>query len=441
MTEPHSHLTKLYNDLSTPTFFTKNLHSTPRSLTTNILIVGGSYSGLSTLRAIQLHLSKRLNETDPTKRKKISITLIEPRNGLLNILGIPKCLTDIEFADTQFIPFNKLSNCKFSNIFSDSISQYDQDDSWFENNPDSLFQLNYIQGKVCYLDQFKAQYNLNSNEFDKGIIEFDYVVLASGRDRSWPTTPHSLSVDDFLSEMAKVKQDIERADIVSVIGAGAVGIEIAGDIKTEFPNKTVNLIHPHETFPPEPLSLEFKRKVQESIENAGIDVYLNTRIKKENENGDLITTNDKTIPSNLNFWCCSKSNNTGFLCQEVREKFLNKSTKNIAVNSYLQLHNSEHTYDNFFVLGDLVDFNIIKSAGWAMYMGRQTAHNLTSLIFDSKLVEPLPDLSSIPFGMVLITGNNEIISELSGVVELNNEAYVQEYKDYCVGKVRVTLDM
>ena len=74
-----------------------------------------------------------------------------------------------------------------------------------------------------------------------------------------------------------------------------------------------------------------------------------------------------------------------------------------------------------------------------MYMGRQTAHNLTSLIFDSKLVEPLPDLSSIPFGMVLITGNNEIISELSGVVELNNEAYVQEYKDYCVGKVRVTL--
>ena len=48
--------------------------------------------------------------------------------------------------------------------------------------------------------------------------------------------------------MAKVKQDIERADIVSVIGAGAVGIEIAGDIKTEFPNKTVNLIHPHETF-------------------------------------------------------------------------------------------------------------------------------------------------------------------------------------------------
>lgn len=63
-----------------------------------------------------------------------------------------------------------------------------------------------------------------------------------------------------------------------------------------------------------------------------------------------------------------------------------------------------------------MDFNIIKSAGWAMYMGRQTAHNLTSLIFDSKLVEPLPDLSSIPFGMVLITGNNEIISELSGLL-------------------------
>lgn len=442
MIETNNHLTKVYHELSIPTFFNKSLHSTPKSFTTNILIVGGSYSGLSTLRALQLHLTKYLNELDLEKRKKISITFVEPRNGLLNILGIPRCLTDTEFADTQFIPFNKLSNCKFSNVFSDSISQYNQDTTWFDDESlNDMFEINYIQGKICYLDQYKAQYNLNSNEFDKGIIEFDYVVLASGRNRSWPTTPRSNTLNDFLSEMGKVKQDIEKADVVSVIGAGAVGIEIAGDIKTEFPDKTVNLIHPHENFPPEPLSLEFKRKIQESIENSGIDVYLNTRVKKENQNGDLITTTDKTIPSNLNFWCCSKSNNTEFLSQEICENFLNKSTKNIAVNSYLQLHNATLTYENFFVLGDLVDFNIIKSAGWAMYMGRQTANNLTSLIFDDKLVEPLPDLNNIPFGMVLISVNNEIISELSGVVELHNETYVQEYKDYCIGKVRATLDM
>lgn len=148
MTEPHSHLTKLYNDLSTPTFFTKNLHSTPRSLTTNILIVGGSYSGLSTLRAIQLHLSKRLNETDPTKRKKISITLIEPRNGLLNILGIPKCLTDIEFADTQFIPS---INCQIANfpIFS-AIP--------FHNTIKMIHGLRITQTVCSNLIIFKAKY-------------------------------------------------------------------------------------------------------------------------------------------------------------------------------------------------------------------------------------------------------------------------------------------
>ncbi|RCK62202.1 Apoptosis-inducing factor 2 [Candida viswanathii] len=398
MPDTTSHLTKLYHELSIPTFFNKNLHPTPKSFTTNILIVGGSYSGLSTLRTLQQHLTKHLNKLEPAKRKKVSITLIEPRDGLLNILGIPKCLTDVLFADTQYVPFNKLANCRFTNIFSDSVEQFAADDSWFDKSLDSLFEINYIQGKVCYLDQFKAQYNLNGNEFDKGIIEFDYVALCSGRDRSWPTTPRATTVEEFLAEMGKVRADIEKADVVSVIGAGAVGIEIAGDVKTEFPNKTVNLIHPHENFPPEPLSLEFKRKIQESIENSGIDVYFNTRIKEEKDNGDLVTTTDKLIPSGLNFWCCSKSNNTSFLSQEIQQNFISKSTKNIAVNSYLQLHNSTQTYDNFFVLGDLVDFNIIKSAGWAMYMGRQTANNLTSLIFDEKLVEPLPDLSTIPFG-------------------------------------------
>ncbi|EMG48227.1 hypothetical protein G210_1224 [Candida maltosa Xu316] len=439
-----TNLTKRYLDLSVPTTFKNNFQSTAKSFSTNILIIGGSYSGLSTLRSLQLHLSKHINAQKSPKKRKVSITLVEPRDGLLNILGIPKCIVDLEFAESQYVKFCSLNNCKFTNILSSNKGLGEDDgELWIEGSEDNgLFEINYVQGKVTYLDQFKAQYHLNGDVMDKGIIEFDYVVLCSGRDRNWPTTPISHCLSDYLDEMKKAKSQIEDASTITVIGAGAVGIEIAGDIKTKYPAKTVNLIHPHESFPPEPLSIEFKNTIQESIETAGINIYLNTRIKHQLPNStDLLTTSDKVISSDLNIWTNSKSNNTNFLSSEFTRKFITPS-KNISVNQYLQLSSeSDTTYENFFVLGDLVDLPIIKSAGWAMFMGRQTANNITNLIFNGEVVEPLPDLKNIPFGMVLIGGNNEIVSELCGEVEVDNEHYVQEYQDYCIGKVRATLDM
>ena len=100
----------------------------------------------------------------------------------------------------------------------------------------------------------------------------------------------------------------------------------------------------------------------------------------------------------------------------------------------------KHNNRNFFVLGDLVELPIIKSAGWAVYR-RQVANNLSNLIFNGIFVEPFPDLNAIPYGMVIVGGNNEIISELGGEVEVDNEHYKQEYEDYCIGKIRATIDM
>ena len=175
---------------------------------------------------------------------------------------------------------------------------------------------------MTYLDQHKAQYTFGSPVSEKAIIEFDYVILATGRDRNWPTTPLATTYGQYMLEMDNARQEIANANTISVIGAGAVGIEFAGDIKTEFPHKTVNLIHPHECFPQEPLSNEFKRLTQDSLERAGVNVYLNTRIRAESiekRHGDLTTTNNKTIHSNLNIWSCSKHNNIGFLSTYLRE--------------------------------------------------------------------------------------------------------------------------
>ncbi|KAK6204554.1 uncharacterized protein RJT21DRAFT_111124 [Scheffersomyces amazonensis] len=442
------------------------------SFTTNILIVGGAYSGLSTLKSLKNHFRERcsnpkyshllLGDDDSENRppRRISITVIEPRSGLLNVIGISKSMIDPEFAKTQYCKFQNLKDLSFDKVVStdksliDELSSHDSSNTSIGTSSDEDdystsstgignlehgIEINYVHGKVSYLDDKKAQYTLsNDSTNEKAIIDFDYVIMATGRDRSWPTTPLAYNESYFLDEMTKSQLQVENNQIISVIGAGAVGIEIASDIKHKYPQKTVNLIHPHDTFPPEPLSLDFKEKIHQTLSDVGINIIINSRIKQELQNGDLITTENKIIHSNLNFWCNSHKNNTSILSSELQQNFVN-SKQNIYVNEYLQLAHEGKTVPNFFVVGDLIESPIIKSAGWAMYMGRQTANNLVSLILDSEFIEPFPDLSKMPRGMVVIAGDGKIVSELWGEVELNNSNYVEEYKDYCFGKVRATL--
>lgn len=421
------------------------------SFTTNLVIVGGAYAGLSAINTFVNQFKHKTNNgtLGPyNENQRFSVTLIEPRAGLLNVLGMPRCIVDSEFSQTQYIPFDRLNNLKFDSIVSCHQEVLDQlnkgEDS--ENHHCGL-DVNYIHGKVTYLDQHKAQYCL-SDDKDYGEVKFDYVILASGRDRKWPTTPKAITSESFIEEMLQSMEKIDSHEIVTVVGAGAVGIELAGDIKHYRPNKTVNLIHPHAQFPPEILSPEFKALALKSIENAGVNIFLNTRIKHSaNEgvdigttHGDLTTVDNKVIKSNLNIWCTDHRNNTYFLNQSLCDKFVT-AKNDVRVNEYLQLSDEDTTINNFFVLGDLVNLPIIKSAGWALYHGRQVANNITSLILENKLVEPSPDLTQVPKGMVLVGGNGDLICELAGDVNMNIPEYVEEYKDYCFGRIRATIDV
>lgn len=346
-------------------------------------------------------------------------------------------MVDPGFAKSQYIPFDKLTDLKFDSVISADESIGPAADS---DNSQSGFLLNYVQGKVTYLDSKKAQYTLNNSSSEKAIIDFDYVIYAAGRDRSYPITTDAHSLDSFLGEMDEVRSRIAAKDTVTVIGAGAVGVELAGDIKFKFPQKTVNLIHPHALFPPESLLEEFKKQACQSLQRAKVNVFTNTRVDKELESGDLICTDGRTIKSDVNFWCTKHRNNTAFLANNIKKSFVTEKD-NVTVNEYLQLYNPQthESVDNFFCLGDLIDKPIIKSAGWALYCGRLVANNVAHQIVENKFVETFVDLDTIPRGMVLIAGNEEIVSELSGEVELNNANYVNEYKDYCMGKVRATL--
>jgi NADH dehydrogenase FAD-containing subunit len=79
---------------------------------------------------------------------------------------------------------------------------------------------------------------------------YDYLVMATGLKRHWPAVPKSGSYEEYLRDGKTFIEKITGSDPtkhegrrVVVIGAGAVGVEFAAEIKNYYPQIGVTLVH------------------------------------------------------------------------------------------------------------------------------------------------------------------------------------------------------
>lgn len=401
------------------------------SISTNILIVGGSFAGIGAVTALR----NAFKESPPAT--KVSITVVEPRGGFLNLLGIPRTIVDPEFAKTQYVSLDGYKSLFFDRLVSDDEYVLKLAADKIQPGVNLGVEITYVQGKVTKLGRTSAEYALINKTGGKSNINFDYCIIAAGRNRTWPSSPDAINYESYLKEMIEFNAQVKKSNKIAVIGAGGVGIEIAGDIKSHHPDKEVILIHPHETFPPEKLTDEFKKEVRKSLERANVKILTGKRVKRELENKNLELTTGEIIEADFTYWCTLFKNNTDILLEGL-EKFIS-SKNNILVNEYFQLYNPEtkELVENIFSAGDMVEIPIIKTAGYAISMGRHVGENLKSKINDGKLEKPYPlELSN---AMLLVCGNNDIVSDVMGKVEVNNKDYVDMYKSYRFDRVRLTL--
>lgn len=395
---------------------------------TDVLIVGGSYAGLSALVTLK-------NRQREIKGRDMSVALIEPKAGLLNVLGIPRALVDHEFAKTQFVPFEKLQGISFDKVLTED-AEVRQNMGRAPQHNASGFHVTFIQGKANEVRPTWAQYSL-SGSGHPAKIEFKYCIIAAGRDRRWPTTPAASKYESYLAEMARFNKTVEQCKHVSVVGAGAVGIEVAGEIKHRYPEIEVSLFHPHATFPPELLSAGFGQTVRDSLVRAGVKVHTGVRIKSEAD-GVLETTDGRTFRSDYTYWCTGFRNNTGILGDGL-SRYISPNN-NVCVNERLQLQclGDATALDHIYCVGDMMEMPGIKLAGLALYSGRQAANDVVSRINNAEY-EDFHSLRNRPPGMAVVCGGGDIVSEIGGRVELNAPCLVEEYRDHRLLKVRSTL--
>ncbi|CAI7588240.1 unnamed protein product [Penicillium glandicola] len=232
-----------------------------------VLIVGGSYSGLAaTLNLVDLcHGRKcRFNldekEQAPVNTIPVQVTIVDERDGYYHLIGLPLAIASNADASTFWKKFEDIPALQ---------------------SPD----IKHIQGRVDSVDCETRIARIHQNTANDGhkIVEekYDYMIACSGLRREWPSAPKTLTREAYLAETADSVQTIEKAvGGVVVIGGGAVGIEIAAEIKMLQPQAKVTLVHSRQQLlSSEDLPDEFKAKTLEILKESNVEVVLGARVQ------------------------------------------------------------------------------------------------------------------------------------------------------------------
>ncbi|KAK4701801.1 apoptosis-inducing factor 2, partial [Phenoliferia sp. Uapishka_3] len=119
-------------------------------------------------------------------------------------------------------------------------------------------------------------------------IEADYIVFATGATYAWPARPPTGSRDiQAVVDAYKILQsEVAQAESVLVVGAGATGVEYAGEVKHQFPDKKVTLVASSaQLFDGPQWNPKFGKSLQSQLEEMNVDIKYGTRL----DTGDLKT--------------------------------------------------------------------------------------------------------------------------------------------------------
>jgi NADH dehydrogenase FAD-containing subunit len=157
-----------------------------------IVVVGGGYAGAAVARGLD---------------GVAEVRLVEPRDRFVHNVAAIRALADASWLDRVGIPYDRL-----------------------------LKRGTMIQEKAVEIQDGMVRL------WNGTILEADVVVAATGSTYAQPFKPATdASVGEFLEASRSAHQDLLRAEAVTIVGAGPVGIELAGEIVAAHPEKKVRL--------------------------------------------------------------------------------------------------------------------------------------------------------------------------------------------------------
>lgn len=175
----------------------------------HILIVGGSYGGLSTLNSL-IHLGrgepqKQSPRTPPNVSRALRVqprfTVLEERDGFYHTVGAPLGQISPSFADEFWVKYEDFK--KVNSVYRD---------------------VQFIQGTAVDLDMVSKvlRYSVPTAESQERELDYDYLVVATGIRRGWPVVPRVLQKSEYLREVEQLEKELSRCSKIVLVGGGKI---------------------------------------------------------------------------------------------------------------------------------------------------------------------------------------------------------------------------
>ncbi len=325
--------------------------SEPSPIKPTVVVIGGGYGGVNA--------AKSLDEV-------AEVVLVEPKDAFVHNVAALRALVDPSWLPRIYLPYERL--LESGRVVHDSAAKVDA-------------------GRVA----------LASGEE----IHADYIVLATGSAYPFPAKS---DVDTTAAAHDKVRAAhaaLTAAPRVLLVGAGPVGIELAGEIKAVWPDKHVTLLDVADDVLGARFRPELKAELRRQLSDIGVELLLASPLLESPPTapGQLQTFTARTesgvdVTADIWFRCYGVTPVSDYLAGDLARA--RRADGFIEVTPYLQVAGQ----DRVFAIGDVAAADH-KMAGIAGRQAQLVAGNIKALIAgDSGLTayQPSPPAIIVPIG-------------------------------------------
>jgi apoptosis-inducing factor 2 len=353
--------------------------------TPTVVVVGGGYGGIAVAKALDA-------EAD--------VMLVEPKGTFEHNIAALRALVDPSWSDRIHFPYDGL-----------------------------LERGRVIRDRAAQVDSNRIM--LGSGEK----LVPDFIVLATGSSYPFPGKSGTKDAREAAARFRDGYEALSGAERVLLLGAGSVGIELAGEIAAVWSTKQVTIVDIVGDLLGGRFKPELRRELHRQLEQHGVKLVLGSPLREPPPTlpgvlgtFTVSTEADTEITADLWFRCYGVTPQSDYL----RGDLATARTQDgfIEVTPTLQLPG----HPNVFALGDVSTLTP-KMAGRARRQAELVAENIRALIEGGQLQthEPSPDVILVTFGpdggAAQLPGQDEIAGAETAAQFKSRDMMVDRYAD------------
>ncbi|XP_042290005.1 apoptosis-inducing factor 2 [Thunnus albacares] len=332
----------------------------------HVVVVGGGFGGIAAAQQL--------------KSQGLNFTLIDMRDAFHHNVAALRASVQPGFAQRTFIPY--------ANTFGHS----------------------FVQGRVERVDTDRQMVVLQGGRE----IQYSHLILCTGTDGSFPGKFNTVATyqtaiqtyEDFVTQ-------VQAAGSVLVVGGGSTGVEMAAEIKTEYPDKKVVLIHSRIGLADPELLPSVRQQAKEVLLEKGVELLLGQKVSNLSELqlnvtcSNMLVTTDKgdKLTTDLIICCTGLKVNSAAYASSFSGCLADNGA--LKVNDHLQVNG----FSNVFAVGDCND---VKEPKMAYHAGLHAAVAVSNIV-NSLSAKPLTSYHTGNVTMLLAMGRDDGVGQFNGL--------------------------